>query len=72
VSFKNPVLDLPACGRLRSLAPDDRAAIAAILRDIQRDARARAETCWRRHKGPMATYWRAVGVYAGHIARALR
>lgn len=27
---------------------------------------------WGRHKAPMALYWKVVGVYAGHIARALR
>ena len=58
--------------RFRSLPPSARAALRAALLDLRQDAQHRAELQWRRHKGPMACYWRAVGVYAGHIARALR
>lgn len=69
---RNPVLALPSAARLRDLTPDAREALRYVLRDIAADARARAETSWRRHKAPMAAYWKAVAVYAGHIARALR
>lgn len=68
---RNPVLGLPGVQRLVSLDPSVRACIAEALRDLQRDARARAEKCWRTHKAPMAVYWKAVSVYAGHFARAL-
>ncbi|MDB5737842.1 MAG: hypothetical protein JWO65_1510 [Sphingomonas bacterium] len=62
---------LPGAAALGKLDPATRAVIATILRDIQRDARDRADKCWRTHKAPMAVYWKAVGVYAGHLARAL-
>ena len=57
--------------RFQALPPPARHALRAALIDLRRDAQHRAELQWRRHKGPMACYWRAVGVYAGHIARAL-
>ena len=69
---RNPVLALPGFAALRELSPDVRKLIAAALRDMQRDARERAEKCWTTHKAPMALYWKAVGVYAGHIARAVQ
>ena len=36
-----------------------------------RDAAQRAQKSWRTHKAPMALYWKAVSVYARHIARAI-
>ena len=72
MSFRNPVLELPAAARLRSLPAASRAELRAVLKDLARESRVKAETSWRRHKGPMAAYWRAVSTYAGHLARALR
>jgi hypothetical protein len=69
---RNPVLALPAVARLRSLDQASKDALAAILRDIAADARVRADKCWKKHKAPMAAYWKGVAVYAGHTARALR
>jgi hypothetical protein len=40
--------------------------------DLREDALKRAEYCWRKHKAPMALYWKVVGVYAGHLARVMR
>ncbi|MEG8024096.1 hypothetical protein QP162_05940 [Sphingomonas aurantiaca] len=68
---RNPVLALPGIATLRALDPSTRAAIAGALREIQADARVHAIKCWKTHKAPMALYWKAVGVYAGHLARAL-
>lgn len=68
----NPVLQLPACRQLLSLDPTTRGVIRVVLLDLQRDARLRADKSWRKHKAPMAAYWAAVGVYAGHLARVLR
>lgn len=68
---RNPVLALSGVAALRALDPSTRAMIAAALREIQTDARERADKCWKTHKAPMALYWKAVGVYAGHLARAL-
>lgn len=71
MSYANPVLDLPSAADLAKLPPDARHALAAVLRDLGRDAEDRAEKSWRTRKGPMAAYWRSVGVYARHIARAV-
>lgn len=69
---RNPVVGLPGAAALAGLDNNSRAALRAVLLDIKSDARARAEVCWRRHKGPMALYWKVLSVYAGHIARLLR
>jgi tartrate dehydratase beta subunit/fumarate hydratase class I family protein len=69
---RNPVLGLPALEQLQNLDADSRTAIRSLLLNIRSDAQVRAENCWRKHKAPMAAYWKAVAVYAGHIARALR
>jgi hypothetical protein len=69
---RNPVLALPAARRLLELPLEQRQAIADVLADLARDCRERAEKAWRTNKGPMAVYWKATGVYAGHLKRALR
>lgn len=71
-AVRNPLLDLPGMDALRALPEDQRKALRFLLRDIAFDARCRAEKCWRTHKAPMAAYWKAVAVYAGHTSRALR
>jgi hypothetical protein len=68
---RNPVLLLPGVAALRALPPDVRQVIAGALRSIQADARERADQCWKKHKAPMAAYWKAVSVYAGHVARSI-
>lgn len=69
---RNPVLALPGFGRLRALPEPVREALRVVLMDLAADASERAATCWRKHKAPMAAYWKAVAVYARHIAKALR
>ncbi|MGO4338993.1 hypothetical protein AB4037_29165 [Labrys sp. KB_33_2] len=69
---RNPVLALPSAEVLQTLPPEHRAVIARLLRELSVDARARANKSWRQNKGPMAVYWKAVGVYAGHLCRAIR
>lgn len=69
--IRNPVLRLPAMTKLRALDPSTRAVFRDLLLDLRTDARAHAEKSWRQRKPPMAAYWAAVAVYAGHIARAL-
>ncbi|BAV66651.1 MULTISPECIES: hypothetical protein [Sphingomonadaceae] len=68
---RNPVLALPAVARLRALSPEARLALLSVLLDIQSEARLRAERSWQSRKPPVAAYWAACGVYAGHIARAI-
>ena len=70
-TIRNPVLGLPAVARLQALPRPAREALAAVLGDLARDAGERAEASWRRRKAPMAAYWKAVSVYARHIARAI-
>jgi hypothetical protein len=69
---RNPVLALPAAARIAELSPLHKATLRGLMLDIAADARQRANECWRRHKAPMAAYWKAVSVYAGHIARVLK
>lgn len=69
---RNPMLALPSMGRMGAFPAPIRYALADVLDELAADARQRAEQCWRKHKAPMAVYWKAVAVYAGHIARALR
>ena len=68
---RNPILSLPHLPAIRRLHPDARRALAEVLQDLRLDAAARAEAAWKARKAPMACYWRAVSVYAGHIARAV-
>ena len=68
---RNPVLALPGMAALRDLDEPARGALRVALKSLQADARDRADKCWRTHKAPMAVYWKAVGVYAGHLARVL-
>lgn len=68
---RNPLLQLPAVQQLQLLPAESQAALRAVLIDLRRDAQARATESWRRNKAPMAAYWKAVAVYAGHAARLL-
>jgi hypothetical protein len=69
---RNPVLALPAAQKLLALDPATREILAELLGDLAIDARGRAQESWRKNKGPMAAYWKAVGAYAGHIRRVCR
>lgn len=66
---RNPLLQLPAVTELLALDQATRAQLAGAFKAISADARERANECWRRHKAPMACYWKAVAVYSGHLAR---
>jgi hypothetical protein len=69
---RNPLLALPAMKRLRSLPPEMRHELVALLNEIAADAAQRADKSWRQNKGPMAAYWKAVSVYAKHTRAAVR
>lgn len=69
---RNPVAALPSAQAIRDLPQPARDALRTVLLGIRKDAQARAETCWKRHKSPMAAYWKAVAVYAGHLSRTCR
>jgi hypothetical protein len=69
---RNPLMQLPSARQIAALSPEARAALRNLLLELRADARQRAEKCWRTHKAPMAAYWKAVAVYAGHTARLAR
>ncbi|VTU28817.1 hypothetical protein H6CHR_03068 [Variovorax sp. PBL-H6] len=71
MGYLNPLLKLPAGRALLDLPPEDRRRIEAVLRQLRDQANDEAESAWRRRKGPMAAYWRAVSTYARHLAHAL-
>ncbi|MDQ1090642.1 hypothetical protein QE400_000055 [Xanthomonas sacchari] len=71
MGYLNPLLKLPAGQALRSLPPRERAHLEAVMRELRDQANGEAEKAWRKRKGPMAAYWRAVATYARHIAHAL-
>ncbi len=68
---RNPLLTLPTVVQLRALPPDIRDMVAGLCREISAEAATRAEHSWRKHKAPMAAYWKAVSVYAKHTAMAI-
>lgn len=71
MGYLNPLLKLPAGRALLALPKADRERIEAVMRELRDQANAEAENAWKRRKGPMAAYWRAVATYARHIAHAL-
>lgn len=71
MGYLNPLLRLPAGRALLALPAEQRTAIEAVMRELRDQANAEAEVAWKRRKGPMAAYWRAVATYARHIAHAL-
>lgn len=72
MGYINPLLRLGAAQQLLELPPEQRATLAGLLRELRADADRQAEQAWRKRKGPMAAYWRAVATYARHTAHALR
>lgn len=72
MGYRNPLLALPAGRALLALPKSDRERIEAVMRDLREQANTEAENAWKRRKGPMAAYWRAVSTYARHVAHALR
>lgn len=57
--------------RFDDLPTPAREALRDALLALRTDALDRAQASWAAHKAPMALYWKVVGVYAGHLARAL-
>lgn len=68
MGYINPLLKLTAGQALLNLPPIERARIEAVMRD---QANREADTAWKRRKGPMAAYWRAVATCARHVAHAV-
>lgn len=71
MGYNNPLLKLPAVQQLLQLPAEQRAPLESLLRELRADADRLAEQSWRKRKGPMAAYWRAVATYARHTAHAI-
>lgn len=71
-AVRNPILGLPAILKLQRLPRPVKEALIELLYELGADANARADQCWKKHKAPMAAYWKAVAVYARHTARAVK
>lgn len=71
-AVRNPLVKLPAAQRVAELPPEARAALKALLIEIRNDCRSNAAESWRKHKAPMAAYWKAQGVYANHAQRLIK
>lgn len=71
MGYENPLLKLPAMRQVMALPAEQRGPLEALMRELRADADRQAEESWRKRKGPMAAYWRAVSTYARHIAHAL-
>lgn len=71
MGYINPLMRLPAAKKLMAMPADQRAPLEQLLRELRADADREAENAWKRRKGPMAAYWRAVSTYARHVAHML-
>ncbi len=71
MGYLNPLLDLPAMREILAQPEEERRRWSRLLRQLRAEANANAETSWRRRKGVLACYWRAVATYARHCAHAL-
>lgn len=59
-------------GIFGALPADSKAALKNALQDLRADALSKANHSWKKHKAPMALYWKVVGVYAGHLAKSIK
>ncbi len=71
MGYSNPLFNLPAGRALLALPKEQREPLEKLFRELREQANEEAENAWRRRKGPMAAYWRAVSTYARHVAHAL-
>lgn len=70
---RNPLLALPEVREAFAALPADcQAALRNVLNAMSKDFRARGNEAWRKHKPPMAAYWKGNAVYARHLALAIR
>lgn len=68
---RNPVLALPSAKKILNLPPEVRQPLGTLLRELADDAAGQAQRSWKSNKGIMAAYWKAVSVYAKHLARVI-
>ncbi len=58
--------------RFDTLPGEAKFALKSALNDLHESALEKSKHCWAKHKAPMALYWKVVGVYAGHLSRAIK
>lgn len=70
---RNPLLAIPEVqAEIATLSDESSAALERILLGLSKTFRAKGEEAWRKHKPPMAAYYKANAVNARHLALALR
>jgi uncharacterized membrane protein len=65
------MLALPEVMAINELPPESRAALRVALLGISKVCRERGNEAWRRHKPPVAAYWKSNAVNARHLANAI-
>jgi hypothetical protein len=68
---RNPVLLLPASRGILELPVESRRPLGILLRQLADQANGQAQISWKQNKGIMAAYWKAVSVYAKHLAHVI-
>lgn len=68
---RNPMLAIPEVQAIAALPEESCAALRDALLAISYSCRAKGNEAWRKHKPPMAAYWKANAVNARHLARAI-
>lgn len=68
---RNPVLLLPAAQGILALPIEARRPLGLLLRQLADQANDGAHRSIKRNKFVMAAYWKAVSVYAKHLARVI-
>jgi hypothetical protein len=64
-------LRLAAAQGIVELPIEQRRPLGILLRQLADQANEQAQASWRSNKGIMAAYWKAVSVYAKHLARVI-
>ncbi len=70
---RNPIAADPEVAAIIAKAsPEARQVLRDALGALSKSWRGKAEQSWRKHKPPMAAYWKQNAVNARHLALALR
>lgn len=68
---RNPMLAIPEVRQeYDQLTPEARVALVRMLKACSKVFRAKGDEAWRKHKPPMAAYWKQNAVNARHLALA--
>lgn len=68
---RNPMLAIPEVQAIALLPDEARKALRCALLAVSDSCRAKGNEAWKKHKPPMAAYWKANAVNARHLARAI-